>query len=375
MSNIETGYSTNKDVVSAFRESIRSIDKESNLVLFYASTCYDFHNLTKLFNEHFLKAEVVGVTTSGEISNKGFLESSLVVMGFDNTYKAKAVMMSDIDKYPILSRDNLISGMKEIGLNPDNQSSYKEGFALVFPTGLTMAEEKMLSIVNSVFKYDGFPIMGGTAGDDVKFQETLISVNGVVSNNSGAVVFVKTFHKFKIYKENIFKSKGITLKVSEVDLENRIVKKLNGNRASAEYAKALGIQEKELPNYFMTNPIGRRVGDNIWIASPFQVLPDGSIQFYCQIFPHSTLELLEPEDPVAMIDLTIAKVKDDFKDIYGVISINCILRKLQFQSQKNIGAVGSKLCSLPNVTGFVSYGEQLGKLQLNQTLVLFVIGK
>lgn len=29
----------------------------------------------------------------------------------------------------------------------------------------------MLSIVNSIFHHDGFPIFGGTAGDDEKFEK------------------------------------------------------------------------------------------------------------------------------------------------------------------------------------------------------------
>ena len=376
MLTIQTGYSTKKDTEQAFHEAARTLSPQSDLILFFASTVYNFELITKLFHDTYPNAEVVGLTTAGEISEAGFLDNSLSVIAWQSAqFRAKGVVMTDADKYPILSRDALIQTAKAVGLHPEATNCAEEGFAFLFPNGLIMAEEKVLSIVHSIFAEEGFPVFGGTAGDDCKFSRTMTSLNGRVYTNAAVVVFVKTSHPFYIHKENIFRSTGKSMKVTKVDLEQRIVKEINGRRASSEYARVLGVPENKLADYFMSNPLGRKINDTIWIASPFQVLPDGSIQFYCQLFPESIVEILEPEDATQMLRQSMETVVHKLGNVSGVVAINCILRKLQFQRQNTIGQLGKQLAGFPKLAGFSSYGEQMGNMQLNQTMLVLAFGK
>lgn len=282
--------------------------------------------------------------------------------------------MKDISKYPIFYRNDLLAAAKEISINVTSKQISEEGVALVFPNGLLGAEEKMLSIVNSVFDYEGFPIYGGTAGDDAKFVQTFVSVNGEISSTGGAVVFMKPVLDLLIMKENIFKSTGKKLKITKADTEQRIVYEIDGRKAATVYAQALGIKESELARAFMFNPLGRRFNDKIFIASPFQVLPNGAIQFYCQIFQDSVVEILEPMNPLEALQETLTLFTSYFSNIEGVVACNCILRKLQFQSQNMIPNLNKQLSTLPHLAGFSSYGEQINKSLINQTLVLLGFG-
>lgn len=324
--------------------------------------------------ELYPNTEVVGVTTTGEIGPTGFSTSSLSVMAFEETI-AKAVLMKDIAKYPIFYRDDLLQALKHVNINPRSSRIEQEGFCLVFPNGLVSAEEKMLSVVNSIFESDGFPVFGGTAGDDAKFKVTYVSYNGEISSQGGIVVFVKNQDDIVIQKENIFVSIGKKMKATKVDLENRIVSEFNGRKASAEYARLLGISESQLSNHFMQHPLGRTLDKEIWIASPFQVFPDGSIEFYCQIYQDSVVELLEPQNPVEILKNSIYTFKSQFQHIEGVLAINCVLRKLQFENQHLISTLNQEISKLPNLCGFSSYGEQLWRTQLNQTMILLGIGQ
>ena len=59
-----------------------------------------------------------------------------------------------------------------------------------------------------------------------------------------------------------------------------------------------------------------------------------------------------------------------------IILINCILRTIIFQQQN----LCQKICSLYsshglNFAGFSSYGEQIGRINSNQTLVNIIIGE
>ncbi|OZI10906.1 hypothetical protein CEW92_14420 [Bacillaceae bacterium SAS-127] len=165
------------------------------------------------------------------------------------------------------------------------------------------------------------------------------------------------------------------MEMTRVNTEERIVYEINNKRAASEYARLLGISEQQLSSYFMKNPLGRTVNGQVYIASPFQVLKDGSIQFYCQIFQHQKVEILEPKDPISTLQESIAQLTSSFHTIEGVLAINCILRKLQFEQEQLTPALNQQLATLPSLAGFSSYGEQLNKTQLNQTLVMLSFGK
>lgn len=369
--------STQKRVTKeAFEEVKHQLSDSSKLILYFASTVYDFNELSCLFAQYFPRTEVVGLTTVGEINKDGFSENSLSALSFSGSeFKAQAVLMDNIEKYPILYREELIQAAERVGIDRKSRLIEKQGLGLVFPNGLIAAEERMLSIVNSIFPHEGFPLFGGTAGDDAKFVETNVSVNGEVSSKAGAVVFVKTTDDIQIYKENIFQSTGKQLKITKANTESRVVYEFNGRKASDEYARLLGISESQLTHYFMTNPLGRNIDDQIWIASPFQVNGDGSIQFYCQLFQDSIVEILEPKKVVETVRASIRHFKEGFAHLEGVLAVNCILRKLQFQNQKLTTDLNREMSQLPNLSGFSSYGEQLNKTQLNQTMILLGFGK
>lgn len=375
MGYILSNSSLNKHTEEAVKEITRALHPDPRLVLFFASTTHPFEQVTAIFHATYPHSEVVGLTTTGEIGPEGFLEFGLSAMSFSKDIgKVKSVLMKDISKYPIFYRNDLLAAAKEININVTSKQISEEGVALVFPNGLLAAEEKMLSIVNSVFDYEGFPMYGGTAGDDAKFVQTFVSVNGEISSTGGAVVFMKPVLDLLIMKENIFKSTGKKLKITKADTEQRIVYEIDGRKAATVYAQALGIKESELARAFMFNPLGRRFNDEIFIASPFQVLSNGAIQFYCQLFQDSVVEILEPTNPLEVLQETLASFTSYFSNIEGVVACNCILRKLQFQSQNMIPDLNKQLSTLPHLGGFSSYGEQINKSLINQTLVLLGFG-
>lgn len=320
-------------------------------------------------------AEVVGVTTTGEIGPHGFCEHSLTVQSYSKTFgKVKAYLMNDIEKYPIFDRSKLIEAASSIGIQTTARHIENQGLAYVFPVGLKAGEEKMLSIVNSIFQYDGFPIFGGTAGDDTKFEVTKVSVNGKVSPSGGATVFMKPTVDFHIYKENIFESTGHQIKITKADAEKRIVYEINNRPATEVYAELIGTTVNNLASQLSFHPLGRKFNDDYLIASPFEPLSDGSISFYCQVYEGAIVEILKPRNAVTEITHTVRHFEETFQELHGVLACNCILRKLQFENERIFSSLNKQLEKLPNLCGFSSYGEQLNKSQLNQTLLLIGFG-
>lgn len=375
MTAIHVYKSVERDTVRAFQEATAHISINNKLLLFFASTIYDYEQLVTLFCQKFPNTKVVGLTTVGEISPQGIHENTLTVSAFSgDDLHVSAVFMENIHRFPIFQRNELVQAAQSIGMNLHSTAPEREGFAIVLPNGLINAEERMLSIVNSLFKTEGFPVFGGTAGDDAKFVATKTSLNERISTTSGIVIFVKLRAQFKIYKESIFEPfSGDVLVATKVDVENRKVYEFNGKPAAAEYARLLDVQVGQLEQKFMAHPLGF-VGKQLSVGSPMCVNDDNSISFYCQVARNAEMRVLQPLDILQTMDNTVAQLTRDFKQIEGVFAINCILRKIQFQQTNMLQEVNKRFSQMGNVFGFCSYGEQLQNEQINQTLVLLAIG-
>lgn len=375
MTAIHVYKSVERDTVRAFQEATAHISINNKLLLFFASTIYDYEQLVTLFCQKFPNTKVVGLTTVGEISPQGIHENTLTVSAFSgDDLHVSAVFMENIHRFPIFQRNELVQAAQSIGMNLHSTAPEREGFAIVLPNGLINAEERMLSIVNSLFKTEGFPVFGGTAGDDAKFVATKTSLNERISTTSGIVIFVKLRAQFKIYKESIFEPfSDDVLAATKVDVENRKVYEFNGKPAAAEYARLLDVQVGQLEQKFMAHPLGF-VGKQLSVGSPMCVNDDNSISFYCQVARNAEMRVLQPLDILQTMDNTVAQLTRDFKQIEGVFAINCILRKIQFQQTNMLQEVNKRFSQMGNVFGFCSYGEQLQNEQINQTLVLLAIG-
>lgn len=341
-------------------------------LLFVDINLYDFDLLNQL-NDKYPDVDIVAITTSGEIGEKGITSKTISGIVFDQAFKTSAALVEDAHLAPIISRHKLSDSARVAGINLNKKNPHD--IALIFPTGLNGCEERFVSTINALYNYDDPLVVGATAGDDIQFNATYVYVNGKHDSNGGAVLFIHTTHDIKVYKETIFNPTDKVLRVTKADHDNRCVYTLNGKPAATAYAEQLGVSEHELENYFMSNPLGRQAGDDIFVASPFQINPDKSINFYCQVFEGARLVMLEPKDAVKEINLTVDTINKDFRSIEGGLLFNCILRKLQFANDHTTGIIGNAMNRIPNACGLISYGEQLGRTQINQTLLIVIFGK
>lgn len=353
---------------------LKSTDKKYNLVMFFASVSYDFAVLSKLLKDEFPNSEVVGCSTSGEISAHGFTKNSIVLTTMEcNDTKVKGVLIRGAAKFPMIHKKDILATMKECGIFP-GAKRHDDSFAITFVNGLCNAEERLLSLLYSVVDDAEFQVLGGSAGDDLEFNTTYTSLNGEVVTDGGVVVFVKTAKRFLIEKENIFQRSGKKVKLTKVDTENRKLLEINEVPAATEYSRVVGIPESKIGEASLMHPIGRILGNNTFISSIASVNADKSFNMYCRVMPNTVVDIMELGDVKQIIDDTCIKMKNTIPEPGFVFFINCILRTLQFDTDKN----GDYLVSTYNkhfgkVCGFSSYGEQIHRVNSNQTLVVLAI--
>lgn len=369
-------FSSSRDVAEVARELYNNCyGQDAKIFMYFASTEYDFYYLTdelsKLIDE---KCMLLGCTSSGEISSQsGITKGGVSAVAFgDNSMEVEAVFLEEVSKVPLMYRKEIIEKLESMGYK-EGEKAYKNLTGLLFVDGLVSAEEKLLSVLNSIFE-GNLQLIGGSAGDDLKFEKTLLSFNGLVSEDVAVFAMIKTKKKMKIYRENIFDSQGIEIDITSADEKNRKIIEIDNKPAKSRYAELLGVNKNNLENYILRNPIGRKIGDSIYISSIANI--DGeNLNMYAQVFENSRAEILKAKNPFRTQEETLKEIKNDFDKISGVFCVNCILRFLQFEKEGILEKISEGIRTLGDYGGFVSYGEQYNKQHLNQTLTLLVMGR
>lgn len=372
----EIAFSSNRNTEFAVQEIFQQLKSVNyKVVIFFASVSYDFSLLSKKLKEKFPNAQVVGVSTSGEITNRGFFKNSLVVTTMsDEQTRVAGVLIDDADKFPIVYKNQIEKAATSVGIRLHSNGGNKDCFALTFVNGLCNAEEATLSLLNSIIDDREFNIIGGSAGDDLKFTQTYVSLNGEVVSHGAVVLFVKTSKKFVIKKENIFKPSGKHASITGVNVENRTINSINKQNPKSCYAKILGITESAVADSSLSHPIGRVFGDDVFISSIANINSNGTISMYARILPGMEVEILNPLDIIETTKETGQKVREEIHHPGFVLFINCILRTIMFEKQhKSSDVIRAWNENYSTYCGFSSYGEQINRLNSNQTLLVLAI--
>ena len=367
-----------EDAVNDLCSKLRKNPSEYGAIIFFAGTDFDFKKVSELLHSKFPRAEVVGSSSSGEISPEGFSSHSIVLNAISDpgSTSFKGVLIDDVDQFPAIHSKRIEQAASSIGIQLSSKSCSKNAFAISLICGLLTAEEGVLSLFYSLVKDPDFMVAGGSAGDDLKFKETHVSCNGECSSHGAVILFVRTNRKFRIYKENIFQRSGKSVVLTDVDAEKHLISTIDKKNPLKRYAEVLGISESATNDAILDHPFGRVFGDEVFIASLVNFDSQGRLLMYARVLQNSTQEILEPMDAKAITEETCKKILQDIPRPGCIILFNCILRTVGFQKdglQELINGLWKKYLSV--YSGFSTYGEQFGHINSNQTLVALVIGE
>lgn len=375
----EVVISKNPDVKQAVDELYRKLKnkKDPILVIFLASTLYDFDILTKEIKKYFPKSEVVGATTSGEIVKEGFIDKSIVLttLTCDKT-KVKATLIKDAVKFPVLEKNKILKTAEECGINCNSSDFHKDAFAMTLINGNCSIEEIILSLFYAVIKNDEFQLAGGSAGDDMKFQKTFISLNGEITSTGAVIIFFKTQCNFKIVKENIYYPIGESLVLTDVDIEKRKIKKIDNRNPTDVLSEKIKIPKHMLSEQILNYPLGRVIGNETYLCSLKNIDSQGMLDLYINIMPNTKLEILKSANVIETVENTCEKIQKEVNNVKFMFFINCILRTLDLKNLQQCNLITQIYDKhFPTFCGFSSYGEQYNKLNLNQTVVMIAMGE
>jgi len=238
--------------------------------------------------------------------------------------------------------------------------------------GLSILEEQVASYIHSQF--EGVSIVGGSAGDDLQFEETKVYSDGDFLSNAASLTLFETTLPFTVFKTQHFKPTNKKMVITEADPARRIVSEINAEPAALEYARILGRPISDLnPAFFSKYPLMIRIADNWQVRSIQKMNEDNSLSFYCAIDTGLVLTLSEGVDIVTSLQGELKELTRSVPNPQLIIGCDCISRRLEIM-EKGLDQKIAELLQDKNFIGFNTYGEQFNSVHVNQTLTGVIIG-
>ena len=370
--HVRTGRSLLQDEKKAVSEFYNMIQQpDPQVVIFFCSSNYDLNILGAELAQYF-ECPLIGCTTAGEISSHGYQDGGIVGASISSMelkihrhilYPLSQCSLSEVEKLASCVRTNL-----SFAKTFNRQKMF--GFILI--DGLSMLEEATMALLYNCF--EGIPIIGGSAGDDLKFKETYIYDNGQFRRDTAVFTIFETTLPFQIFKIQNYEPTDTTIVITGADPEKRIITEINGEAAAPEYARLLGLECSELsPTVFSENPLLLKIGGEWYIRSIQKSNEDQSLTMFSAIEEGLVLTIGKGTDIISQFWDPMPVLEKKTSQNHLMILCDCILRKLEFMNRGIIGEINGMFGGFDTI-GFSSYGEQFNSIHINQTLTGVMIG-
>ena len=384
----EDSFLVGKDVARKALEKMKG--EKVHLSIVFCSSDYDYAEVIKGIKEVTQNAPLIGCSSAGEFTEErvgkksvccAFISSDdhrfflghgnqLEKKGREAIKQATGEFHEEINDYPHLCCIELIDGLVKEG----------EEFTLA-----------VSSIMGSLVR-----LIGGAAGDDLKFKETKVFVDNQV--NSDAIVLclmaskipvgmgIKHGHKPWSNALNVTKSEGCVLYEVNGKPAFEVWKKHTRERAKEKFDIDVDklSDPTEVGSYLIKYEAGLLTGMDYKIRVPLSANPDGSLNFGCHIPEDTIIKIMESSKDAQInsareaAQLAVASLRG--AKIAGALIFDCACRGLILGDDfsKAIKAIGEVIGEDVPLIGFETYGEifmelgQLSGLHHTTTAVLLI---
>ncbi|CBL46972.1 Conserved hypothetical protein [gamma proteobacterium HdN1] len=364
---IKRGASSESDEYLAVAELYAKLQQNDiALTVFFCSPNYHHERLADAIKKHFGTAPVIGCTTAGEITPKGYQEGSITGFSLgDAEFKVVTNLFDNLQNFNVPASPEAVKSLQRL-LSEKAVISAENTFGFLLVDGSSVREE---SVINGLYSGMGdIPIFGGSAGDGLNFGPTYLYYEGAFHTDCAILALIHTQRPFQVFKTQHFVQASQKMVVTEAIPEKRIVLEINAEPAGKEYARIVGLGDIKLtPMTFAAYPVLLNVAGAPYIRSIQQVNPDASLTFYCAIDEGIVLTVAKGEDIKANLLQQLDALEKSIGEPQLIISCDCILRRLELIDKNLLDEVGTILAA-HNAIGFSTYGEQYQAMHINQTL-------
>jgi hypothetical protein len=346
---------------------------DMRLVIVFCAADRDIAALAGALKRRFAPVPVIGCTTAGEIGPLGYRRASVVGISLAAPeFTAAPVLLRDLESFHIGTGQTAVRQAMQAVLASDPDAKRDRMFAFTLIDGLSGCEEAVVSSLHAVL--GEIQLFGGSAGDGLRFERTLVIHDGEVHPNCALFVLVATELPFRVFKTEHFMAGREKMVVTEADPARRIVTEINAEPAAQEYARMVGLKPTALtPMVFANHPVVVRVGGNNFVRSIQKMNGDGSLTFFCAIDEGIVLTVAQGIDLAENLTELFTSLRQELGAPALVLGFDCILRGLEMDEKCIRDDVGRMMME-NNVVGFSTYGEQYQAMHVNQTFTGVAIG-
>ncbi len=334
-----------------------------SMVLMFFSPETDRATLTRQLKAEIPYARVMGCSTAGELSSKGYDEGKIIAIGFPiEHFGVETLLIHDLKN---CSPQDLMGSLLRARQNLSRRyPRFEHEFAMLLVDGLSEREDELTAALASGL--GPVPLFGGSAGDGRRFQETFVLNGPTLMENSAILTFFRTNCHVKVFSYDHLAATKKRMVVTQAEPNARVVKEINAEPAGQEYARLIGVDPALLNDHvFAANPVVVQVGGKHHVRAIKSVHPNGDMSFFAAIDEGLVLTLAEPQNMVAHLEGALAGLSKH-SDPALVLACDCIFRRLEAEHSQ-MKTQMSDLLSKANVRGFSTYGEQIGSIHVNQT--------
>lgn len=339
--------------------------RDLSQVFVFASPEADFPSLVSELTGGLAGVPVVACTTAGELTRAGYAEGRVQVVGLAaGQFAARHILIEDLTRLDAGALwDRVIQARLALAADaPD----LPHGFAMLVIDGLSRREDDVVAALAPAL--GPLPLFGGSAADGRSFARTAIAFDGVAMAEAAVLTLIASRAPVRVFSIDNLSPGDTRMVVTAADPERRLVTELNGAPAAPEYARLTGVDVDALdPRVFAAHPVAVRVGGQHHVRAIQRVGPDGSLVFFSAIDAGMVLSVAETAPMAAHLDRALSNLSGTGPAPEAILACDCILRRIEAESTQATEAV-SEVLRRHNVTGFSTYGEQIGPIHVNQTM-------
>ena len=373
-SAVITAMSDASNATTAANELAQSLcHPELAGVIFFCSAEYDLEELATALNQAFATTPLVGCTTAGEITPRGYDRGTLVGLGFHRDYfSMEASLIANLDQFSLPEAQQQVDQLIRSLRQRTTDSLAGRCFAMTLLDGLSSQEELVLVALDSAL--GSIPHFGGSAGDDIQLAGTHVFYQGAFHTEAAVLTLMHTVLDFEVFSTHHMQSLATKLVVTQADSDQRQVIELNAEPAALVYARMLGIDPKQLnPKVFALHPLAVKLGQEYYVRSIQKVNDDLSLTFYCAVGNGMVLTAMQPQPILPDLERRFAQIEDRIGEPMITIGCDCFLRRLETEHLDSLDEA-SLFLRKHRVIGFNTYGEHFDGVHINQTFTGVVIG-
>ncbi len=333
-------------------EAIKSLSDPSAIIFLADQKCIEWAALE--IRDAFPNAVSIGCVGQS-YAGDGVYENGLLVIGYEGA-QAVAGMIGQVGEMPLASIEKLKADVAKIGGGKDNT------VCVDFTTG---NDAELVTTFNIALQPKGISLVGGTAWEDT------VAINGSVYHDACVYLLLKNNSgKIKAYKENLYDTHPDSSRhvATKVDPEIFALYELDSQPVQEVYARELGLSGKAKAEQTIRNPLGRIIGDEVYLLSLKDSIENGGYTCYKKVNPMDIITVMELKDIDSIIQETLRQIRSDFKNVQGMFSVNCIFRHLLFQQEKCEEQYLKDMSSLGSHAGLIGLGEHFNTQHVNQTM-------